>query len=84
MLDGRALATDFKRIKKLSDSVKCQNNEGYKKGIESQEKNRFKYIFYCIVFFCVIGFIFTKADFITSIIVILAICVISILFGNKK
>lgn len=29
--DGRALATDFKRIKKLSDSVKCQNNEEYKK-----------------------------------------------------
>lgn len=82
--DGRALATDFKRIKKLSDSVKCQNNDEYKKEIESQGKNKFKYIFYCIVFFCVIGFIFTKTNFVTSFIVILAIGVISILFGNKK
>lgn len=82
--EGRALATDFKRIKKLSDSVKCQNDEKYKKEVEWQEKNRFKYVFYCIVFFCVIALIFTKANFITCFIIILIICVISILFGNKK
>lgn len=82
--DGRALATDFKRIKKLSDSVKCQNDEKYKQGVERQEKNRFLYIFYYIIFFCVIGCIFIKVNFIISFILILAICAILILFGNKK
>lgn len=82
--DGKTLVTDFKRIKKLTDSVKCQNNTEYKQEIEYQEKNRFKYIFYYILFFVVIGIIFTKANFIISFILILAICVISILFGKKK
>lgn len=81
--NGQTLVTDFKKINKLTDSVKCQTNEEYKKRIELEE-NRFKYVFYYIVFFFVIGFLFIKTNFITSFIVILVICVLPILFGNKK
>ena len=79
--EGRALATDFNRIKKLSDSVECQNSEEHKNKVESEEKNRFKYCCFCVAFFGVIGFIFTKGNFIASLILILlAIGIVSILY----
>lgn len=82
--DGNAWATDFRRIEKLSDSVKYQTDEKYKKQIDSEGKNRTKLVLYCIIFFLIMGFLITKANFIICFTVILTICVISILFGNKK
>ena len=58
--DGKALVTDFKKIKKLTDSVKCQTDEKYRNGIESQERNRFENIFYYILFFLIMAIIFKK------------------------
>lgn len=57
--DGTAWATDFKRIEKLSDSVKYQTDEKYKNQVDFEGKNRLGYILFFIIFIVVALIILT-------------------------
>lgn len=76
--NGNALVTDFKKIKKLSDSIEYKNNEKYRNNVDFGEKNKIKTI--------VLSIIFLSLSFINIYlsIILLVIVIILVLSINKK